>query len=172
VPASTFRSMRFVRAAALGSFVAIAAGACSGSTQAAWTFRPEPSPTAAPSAVASASSAPAPSPATSASPAASAPAGGGSAGGTTVAVKAQNIAFDTQDIQAPAGQAFAIAFDNEDAGIPHNIAIQDATGASVFKGEIVTGTTQATYQVPALTAGAYTFICEVHPNMKGTVTVK
>ncbi len=87
-------------------------------------------------------------------------------------MKAQNIAFDTPDIQAPAGQAFVIAFDNQDSGIPHNIDIQDATGASVFKGEIVTGPIQATYQVPALAAGTYPFICDVHPNMKGTLTVK
>ena len=29
-----------------------------------------------------------------------------------------------------------------------------------------------TYSVPALAAGTYTFICIVHPNMTGTLTVK
>jgi plastocyanin len=29
-----------------------------------------------------------------------------------------------------------------------------------------------TYDVPALPAGTYTFICIVHPNMTGTLTVK
>ena len=29
-----------------------------------------------------------------------------------------------------------------------------------------------TYNVPALAAGTYTFICIVHPNMTGTLTVK
>jgi plastocyanin len=51
------------------------------------------------------------------------------------------------------------------------VAIADAAGGSVFKGEIVSGK-QATYQVPALAAGTYTFICEVHPNMKGTITAR
>ena len=40
----------------------------------------------------------------------------------------QNIAFDTdRRSTAPAGQAFTIAFDNQDAGIPHNIEIKDAS---------------------------------------------
>ncbi len=51
------------------------------------------------------------------------------------------------------------------------MAISNASGQGVFKGEIVSGT-KVTYQVPALTAGTYTFICEVHPNMKGTITAK
>ena len=29
-----------------------------------------------------------------------------------------------------------------------------------------------TYSVPALAAGTYTFICQVHPDMKGTITAK
>ena len=35
-----------------------------------------------------------------------------------------------------AGKPFAVVFDNQD-GAPHNIAISDASGAEVFKGEIV-----------------------------------
>ncbi len=28
-----------------------------------------------------------------------------------------------------------------------------------------------TYSVPALAAGSYVFICDIHPDMKGTLTV-
>ncbi len=31
---------------------------------------------------------------------------------------------------------------------------------------------KVTYQVPALAAGTYTFVCEVHPDMKGTITAQ
>jgi plastocyanin/mono/diheme cytochrome c family protein len=93
-------------------------------------------------------------------------------GAVTVDITAQNIAFSPTDVTVPAGQAFSIAFDNEDPGIPHNIEIKDATGATVFKGDIVTGVTKTTYAVPALTAGTYPFQCSVHPNMTGTITVK
>jgi plastocyanin len=103
------------------------------------------------------------------------PAGGGAqppAGGTgdAVTVVARDIAFQTSDVTVKAGAPVTIAFDNQD-GAPHNIAISDANGQSVFKGEIVSSR-QVTYNVPALAAGTYSFICEVHPNMKGTITAK
>jgi len=41
----------------------------------------------------------------------------------------------------------------------------------VFKGDIVTNQ-KVDYAVPALVAGTYSFICEVHPEMKGTLTVE
>ena len=69
-----------------------------------------------------------------------------------------------------AGSAFSVAFDNQD-GAPHNIRITDASGTKVFSGDIVTSQ-KVTYQVPALAAGTYTFICEVHPDMKGTITAE
>jgi plastocyanin len=40
----------------------------------------------------------------------------------------------------------------------------------VAKGAIITGVAEASYDVPALKAGAYTFHCSVHPNMTGTLT--
>ena len=39
----------------------------------------------------------------------------------------------------------------------------------MFKGEIVTGPKVIVYDVPALPAGSYTFVCSVHPNMTGTL---
>ncbi|HEX8940627.1 MAG TPA: cupredoxin domain-containing protein [Candidatus Limnocylindrales bacterium] len=85
---------------------------------------------------------------------------------------AQNIAFDPTSLQASANTAFQIAFDNQDQGIPHNIDIKNSSGSSVFKGDLVTGPSSATYSVPALPAGDYTFVCDVHPNMTGTLSVK
>ena len=50
--------------------------------------------------------------------------------------------------------------------------IKDASGTAVFKGEIVTGPKVVVYDVPALPAGSYTFVCTVHPNMTGTITAQ
>ncbi len=75
-------------------------------------------------------------------------------------------------LTAPANAAFQIDFDNEDASVAHNVTIKDATGAMLFKGDLVTGVAQATYNVPAIPAGSYTFYCIVHPNMTGTLTVQ
>ena len=93
-------------------------------------------------------------------------------GEAVVSIVAQGIAFTTTDVTAPADKPFAISFDNQDAGTPHNVAIKDASGAEVFKGDIFNGVAKQTYSVPALKAGAYTFACSVHPNMTGTLTVK
>jgi plastocyanin len=90
--------------------------------------------------------------------------------GTVVTESALNIAFETKDLKAPAGAPFQIEFDNKDAGIPHNIAIKDASGSDVFTGEIFPGVAVKTYDIPALPAGAYTFVCTVHANMTGTIT--
>jgi plastocyanin len=99
------------------------------------------------------------------------PTGGGAPVGAAVRISARNIQFDTDHLAGPAGQAWVLEFANNDAGIPHNVEILDATGASVFKGQIVTGPTTVAYQVPALPAGGYTFLCDVHPTMTGTLTV-
>ena len=87
---------------------------------------------------------------------------------------AQNIAYDKTELSAPANTPFQIQFDNQDASIPHNVAIHEGspTGAELFKGEIFPGPAQKTYDVPPLKAGAYAFVCSVHPNMNGTLTVQ
>lgn len=106
-----------------------------------------------------------PPPAPSGDPGASAP-----PAGPVVAVSALNVQFEQTALTAPAGVPFQIAFENKDASIPHNVEIKDAGGASVFSGEIFNGVDTRTYDVPALAAGAYTFLCTVHPAMTGTLT--
>ena len=105
---------------------------------------------------------------TSASPATGTQAPAGSPSGDAVAIVAKDIKFSQANVSVKAGQAFDVNFDNQD-GAPHNIVISDATGNKVFKGDIV-ASQRITYKVPALAAGTYTFVCEVHPEMKGTIT--
>jgi mono/diheme cytochrome c family protein/plastocyanin len=99
------------------------------------------------------------------------PSSGGSPG-ATVSIVASGIVFTTTTITAPADALFVIAFDNQDAGVPHNVAINDASGAEVFKGDIFPGVEMREYQVPALAAGEYPFTCTVHPTMTGTLTAE
>ncbi len=120
-------------------------------------------------------------PATAAGPLASAAAGGGVARPSLAAPSlpaadaletAQNTLFVVGVLTAPAGKPFTIAFDNKDAGQPHNIEIKDASGTVMFNGKIITGPTAIVYDVPALPAGTYPFVCTVHANMTGTLTTK
>jgi plastocyanin len=116
-----------------------------------------------------------------------APAGGGSSAGgaggaaatpapslpeADITVTAENIAFLETSISASADEPFTIALDNKDAGVPHNIAVHDSSGKELFKGEIITGPAATVYDIPPLPAGTYTFVCSVHPNMTGTLTVQ
>ena len=94
----------------------------------------------------------------------------GSVDPNAIVVNAKDLKFTPTEVSAPADVPFAIVFDNQE-GVPHNMKISDSTGAEVFKGEIVSGQ-QVTYNVPALAAGAYPFVCEVHPDMKGTITAE
>ena len=103
----------------------------------------------------------------SAAPAASAPAAGGgcstSSEAAAVTVNIQNFAFDPPVVTAAVGET--IGWTNADAA-PHtattddgacdtgNIA-QDATAGLVFDA-----------------AGTYTYHCNVHPNMTGTITIQ
>jgi cytochrome c-type biogenesis protein CcmH/NrfG/plastocyanin len=128
--------------------------------------------------LAAASMLPAASGAPAASPAAP-PTGSAAPSGSSVAASpaanvlqqtAKDLAFGTKELAAPADTQFTIHFDNQDS-LPHDIVIKDASGAEVFKGELVTGPQAVDYAVPALKAGAYTFVCSVHPNMTGTLTV-
>jgi hypothetical protein len=87
-----------------------------------------------------------------------------------VVVVAENITWVETSLTAPAGAPFTMALDNRDSGVPHDVWIKDAGGADVFKGELVTGPAVVVYDVPALPAGQYTFVCTVHSNMTGTLT--
>jgi plastocyanin len=98
------------------------------------------------------------------------PTGAAAPGGDGIVIVAKDLKFQTTSVTVPADEPFEIVLDNQES-VPHNIAISDATGASVFKGEIV-ASAKATNSIPALAAGSYPFICEVHPDMKGTITAE
>lgn len=89
-----------------------------------------------------------------------------------VVIEARDMAFAQAEVEVPAGKAFALVFDNSGDTYPHNVAIDDASGANQFRGEVIDGGKTVTYQVTALAAGSYTFKCDVHPSMTGIVVAK
>ena len=138
-----------------------------------WTYAPAPPSTPPPPA----SAPPSASAAASGSPAASASGGPAASGGATVTIIATNATkYDTPQVSTAAGKPFTIVFDNEDATAPHNVVLENPDGSPVKMGgdtAFFVGPAKHDYQVPALTAGAYPFHCQVHPQaMTGTLTVQ
>jgi len=151
------RPVRILSAAALS--LLIVAGCTS--AEAGWTYAPAPSKAPAASGSAAASSGPSGSP-------------NGSSNPNLVVISATNIKYDQDTLTAPAGKPFQVQFENKDAGVPHNVSLHQggSTGAELFKGAIFNGIETRTYDVPALDAGAYAFVCSVHPTMIGTLNVQ
>jgi Copper binding proteins, plastocyanin/azurin family. len=90
-------------------------------------------------------------------------------------LQARNNAFNRTTLTVPAGATVIVHFDNQDPGIPHNLAVYTSSQAAttLFKGEIISGVSQTTYTFTApSSAGSYFFRCDVHPaTMTGTFIV-
>ena len=87
-------------------------------------------------------------------------------------LSAKGVKFDLTKLAVKAGEVAELTFHNEDVGVPHNVAVIAADGTKVFSGEKIAGDATVTYEIPALDVGAkYTFVCEVHTNMKGEIDV-
>ena len=102
------------------------------------------------------------------------PAPSGDGQGTVLEVSADQIAFDTRELSAPADQPFQIHFVNLE-GVIHNVSIYDAYGDQLLLGDPITGPdAEITYNIPALPPGEYNFVCDYHPvaDMTGSLTVQ
>jgi len=100
------------------------------------------------------------------------PAPSGAAAGPTIPLVAQGIKFDQSSLTGPA-TGFTVAFDNRDAGTPHDFDILDANGQKVFDSQAFAGPAKHDLAVPPLPAGQYKFECSIHPTlMFGTLTVQ
>lgn len=90
---------------------------------------------------------------------------------TELALVAEDIAFDTTDLQAVAGSSVTITLDNRDDGVPHNLHVEGADGGDAAT-EVASGPVTQELAVSFSTAGEYTYVCDVHPDtMNGTITV-
>jgi len=97
------------------------------------------------------------------------------AAGTTVNISADNLAFDTDTITVPAGAEVTMVFDNQDGGIPHNVAVYDSPlrAEQIFVGDVITGPAEITYTFMAPEEpGTYYFQCDIHPSMNGDFIVE
>jgi mono/diheme cytochrome c family protein/plastocyanin len=92
----------------------------------------------------------------------------------TAPVGAATNGFGPNALNAPSNTVWTLDFNNEDTDL-HNVVISDPEGKPVPIGDTAPfkGPETRQYAVPALKAGGYTFLCQVHPTtMTGTITVE
>ncbi len=184
--------MRRLPALLLTLVAAAALAACSAGAAPGWTYAPAPSTTPAPSGAASAEPSAAGSPPAAGSPVPSAtaqpiasasaqpaPSGSGGAGAAltvTATTTSATSGWDPATLETAASTAFTLTFDNQDTTVQHNLVLQDAAGGPVaIQGDTAPflGPAKRDFQVPALTAGDYKYVCQIHPvTMVGTLSVK
>jgi plastocyanin len=102
---------------------------------------------------------------------------GGSASTTTVGCKdaadgrvtlvADDLRWDTDCLRAERGP-LTIEVDNGEEGVNHNVHLPDAPGSPATELEPGPGTQELDVD---LAAGSYEYLCDLHPNMVGTLTV-
>ena len=105
--------------------------------------------------------------------------GGGAGGPAALTLVAKNIAFDKRSLSAGAGASVTLSFDNQDAGVIHNVAFYKSKGsvgtplAQGSKGNLITGPAKEDLTFTAPGPGTYYFQCDVHPDqMNGSFIVK
>jgi plastocyanin len=90
-----------------------------------------------------------------------------SASGAEVTLVAEDVAWDTDCLEAPPG-ALTIVVVNRDEGVQHNLHLPDAPHDP--KTPLAPGA--STHELDlTLDAGAYRYVCDIHPNMVGTLKV-
>ena len=83
-----------------------------------------------------------------------------------VVILAEAMAFDPDEVTVPADEPVTIVIDNRDEGVNHNIHLPDAPAPN--KTSLERGESQQALTV-TLPAGEYEFVCDIHPNMTGTM---
>ena len=85
----------------------------------------------------------------------------------TATLVAADLRWDTDCLRAPAGP-LTIEVDNQDDGVNHNVHLPDAPDSPST--ELEPGPNEQSLDVD-LTPGSYEYLCDLHPNMVGTLTV-
>ncbi|AVV47909.1 metal-binding protein [Streptomyces sp. P3] len=93
---------------------------------------------------------------------ASSAATGTSPGGTRIVI--ENFAFSPANLRVRPGAKVTVV--NRDSAA-HTVT---ATGDKVFDTGTIGGGATTTFTAPS-TAGSYSYLCTIHPNMKGTLVV-
>ena len=93
---------------------------------------------------------------------------------SSLEIRAQNLHFDPRTLTTVADREISLRFVNEDAGVPHNVAIYENRGGEpLYVGETFSGNETQIYVFQSPAPGDYFYRCDVHPDsMTGTFAVR
>jgi plastocyanin len=99
---------------------------------------------------------------------------------TECTIVASGIAFDLDEIIAPAATDITVTFDNQDTGVPHDFTVWESEAAATAGGDAgkiatsgtINGGVSKDVTFNSDGAGSYYFNCTIHPpSMNGTFEV-
>jgi len=94
--------------------------------------------------------------------------GGGEESGAEALITASNTsAYDEDLINVPSGVPVTFTFENRQGGVQHNVHITEPE--DLVQSDVVTGPDSITFEATFEEPGEYTFVCDVHPEMEGTI---
>ena len=92
---------------------------------------------------------------------------GGASAGKTVRVGIKDIRFVPEDVTVKVGDT--VLWTNTDNGVTHTVTKQGGPGAKFDSGNLADG---KTFRVKFTKPGKVDYVCTIHPNQTGTVTVE
>jgi plastocyanin len=91
---------------------------------------------------------------------------------TTVSISAADMAFDVNSMTATTGGPIVVTFTNNDT-VPHNFSVYtEEGGEAIAQGEIINEGATDEVDLGELEPGTYYFVCDLHPEMNGTLTIE
>ena len=89
-------------------------------------------------------------------------------------ITSRALKFDKRTLVAVANTEISLRFVNDDAGVPHNVAVYTRrNGDKLFVGETFPGKATVVYRFQSPPPGDYFFRCDVHPDtMTGTFATR
>lgn len=85
-----------------------------------------------------------------------------------VTIAAVDLAWEPTCLRGPADEPFTIVVDNRDDGVNHNLHLTDAPDQPTTELEAGPVTQELEVTLPT---GEYELVCDIHPNMVGTLEV-
>lgn len=93
--------------------------------------------------------------------------GGGGVAAEALIVASNTSAYDEDLINVPARVPVTFTFENRQGGVQHNVHVTEPE--ELVQSDVVTGPDEITFEATFEEPGEYTFVCDVHPAMEGTI---